>query len=132
MYMGGNEGTEWKWCAGYTFLVLAQAAKLMGVPLPMNSTFSCDVIAERAKNLGKFVKERAVANGTFPKSNIAPGSYFLVRRTSTDWTHVGIVVEATANSFVTLEGNTNDDGSSNGFEAVERIRGYDKKDFVVW
>jgi len=34
------------------------------------------------------------------------------------------------NSFATIEGNSNEEGSSNGFEACARQRGYDKKDFI--
>ena len=35
-------------------------------------------------------------------------------------------------SFDTAEGNTDSGGSSNGFEAAERARGYGSKDFIVW
>jgi outer membrane protein OmpA-like peptidoglycan-associated protein len=40
------------------------------------------------------------------------------------------VVSATAESFQTIEGNTNDSGSREGFEVLGRTRGYAMKDFV--
>jgi hypothetical protein len=48
-----------------------------------------------------------------------------------DWTHTGIVTQADAGSFGTIEGNTNDGGSTNGVEVCARTRGYEKKDFIV-
>jgi hypothetical protein len=54
-----------------------------------------------------------------------------VRRTDADWQHVGIVTATEPDAFHTIEGNTNDDGSREGYEVCERVRGYDKKDFVV-
>jgi len=33
-------------------------------------------------------------------------------------------------AFETIEGNTNDEGSPNGYEVCRRIRGYRKKDFI--
>jgi len=34
--------------------------------------------------------------------------------------------------FQTIEGNTNDDGSREGYEGCQRVRGYASKDFIVW
>ena len=56
----------------------------------------------------------------------------LVRRTPSDWVHVGIVLRADQESMRTIEGNTNDSGSPDGFEVCERTRNYAGKDFVVW
>ena len=46
--------------------------------------------------------------------------------------HVGIVTAPAKELFDTAEGNTDSGGSSNGFEAAERARGYASKDFIVW
>ncbi len=40
-------------------------------------------------------------------------------------------MRADADVFHTIEGNTNDDGSRNGYEVCARRRGYGKKDFVL-
>jgi len=47
-----------------------------------------------------------------------------------DWIHTGIVVRFDDETIETIEGNTNDTGSREGFEVVRRIRGYRSKDFV--
>jgi hypothetical protein len=43
---------------------------------------------------------------------------------------VGIVAAARPDAFHTIEGNTNDAGDRDGYEACARVRGYDRKDFV--
>jgi len=89
-------------------------------------------LAVEAKNNNHFVSESAIADGTVSRTRLAPGSFFLVSKTADDWVHVGIVSSADAESFDTLEGNTDHGGSSNGFEAAARTRGYEDKDFIVW
>lgn len=126
MYMDGNEGTQWAWCAGFTCFCLKQACQSLGVPLPLVPSFSCDSLAASAKEKGIFVKEPQPNDRT----KITPGSFFLVRRTNTDWTHTGIVVSAASEVFSTLEGNTNDEGSREGYEVCARTRGYGSKDFI--
>ena len=129
MYLGW-EGVEAKWCAGFVCYALEQAADALGKKPPIASSASCDVLAERAKMAGLFVPEKAVATGTAPRPR--DGSFFLVRRTPTDWIHVGILFDAGSKTFGTLEGNTNSNGSSNGIEAIEQVRNYSSKDFIVW
>jgi hypothetical protein len=82
------------------------------------------VIATEAKREGRFIAE-----GSAP-GKVKPGNLFLVRRTTTDWTHVGIVVGANGETFQTIEGNTNDEGSRNGYEVCARTRSYGGRDFV--
>ncbi|MBL8582370.1 MAG: peptidoglycan-binding protein, partial [Rhizobiaceae bacterium] len=126
------DGPEWRWCAGFTCFALEQASRTLGKTAPIASSASCDVLAMQAKQKGLYVPAIAVASGSVPKSRLVPGTFFLIRKTSNDWTHVGIVTHADATTFDTLEGNTNDDGSANGFEAVARTRNYAGKDFIVW
>lgn len=127
LYMKGNDGVQWPWCAGFVTFLLEQARQRLRAPLPIAGSFSCDSLAAQAKTAGLFLSERDVTPGT-----ILSGSLFLVRRTSSDWTHVGIVSGSTATSFETIEGNTNDDGSREGFEVCAQSRGYKNKDFIVW
>lgn len=131
MYMDGNEGEEWKWCAGFCFFAILQACELLAVASPMKKTFTVDTIVDRAKAAGQFLGEQQ-AKSPAGRGKILPGSLFVVRASATHWSHVGIVAETGADAFTTLEGNTNDDGSANGFEAIERVRGYKGKDFVIW
>lgn len=127
-YTGGLQGKDYPWCAAFACTVLRQACDTLGIPMPVPDTLSCDVLAFEAKKAGLFVPE-AEARG-----KIGSGSFFLVRRTDSDWTHVGIVVhaQADADAFSTIEGNTNDSGDREGYEVCERARGYEKKDFIVW
>ncbi|MBI3258171.1 MAG: peptidoglycan-binding protein [Ignavibacteriae bacterium] len=129
LYTQGNEGAEWFWCAGFVSYIYAQAAESLGVESPLHYTLSCDNLASQATAKGLFVSEKhAVAN----KQEIAPGGIFLIRRSVGDWEHTGIVENFVndKDGFDSIEGNTNDDGSRDGYEVCERVRGYIGKDFI--
>jgi len=127
LYMDGNEGPSWPWCAGFVSFVLKQACASLNAPLPIKTSFSCDLFAASAQEKGKFLAESKITD----KNQITPGSLFLVRRTTSDWEHTGIVVTAESDVFHTIEGNTNDEGSREGYEVCKRFRGYKDKDFIV-
>lgn len=127
MYMRGHDGVAWPWCAGFVSFAMHQAAQSMELPAPIPGSFSCDVLAGQAKAAGLFVGEDAARHRQIP-----PGSIFLNRRTDTDWTHTGIVVEANELTFTTIEGNTNDEGSREGYEVCMRTRAYADRDFIVF
>jgi hypothetical protein len=126
LYMQGNEGSDWPWCAGFVSFILKQACKTLNMPLPILPSFSCDSLAFSAKERGLFLKE-SEAKG---ENTIGPGSLFLVRRTPTDWVHTGIILSAEDDIFHSIEGNTNDDGDREGYEVCRRIRNYASKDFI--
>ncbi|MDA1235119.1 MAG: peptidoglycan-binding domain-containing protein [Acidobacteria bacterium] len=127
LYMKGNDGATWAWCAGFVGFLLEQARQKLERPMPIAGSFSCDSLAAQAKDTGLFVGERDVMRGAIPA-----GSFFLVRRSATDRTHAGVVTRSGPDAFDTIEGNTNDDGSREGFEVCARTRGYKDKDFIVW
>jgi len=127
LYMKGYEGEAWPWCAGFASFILNQACDTLDVSLPLKTSFSCDILAAGAKGKGIFLRGSKISD----RKKITPGSFFLERRTSTDWTHTGIVVDAEDAVFLTMEGNTNDEGSREGYEVCSRIRGYKNKDFVL-
>jgi hypothetical protein len=127
LYMDGHEGTEWAWCAGFACFCLNQACQRLETALPIMPSFSCNSLAASAKDHRVFLGEAFVTEAM----QIAPGSFFLVRRTSTDWTHTGIVVSAEREVISTIEGNTNDDGHREGYEVCARTRGYTNIDFVL-
>lgn len=120
LYMNGNEGDEWPWCAGFACFCLKQACASIKQSLPIKSTLSCDSLAAFAKEKGLFVTS----------TQAGPGSFFLARRTDTDWTHTGIVMEINSEIMKTIEGNTNDEGSREGYEVCARTRGLNKMDFI--
>lgn len=129
LLMDGNDGPAWRWCAGYAtkmVLMACEARKIGKEKLPFNISFGCDEIAVSARKAGKLLSGDHAAS----RKLVRPGDLFLVRKSETDWIHVGIVEEPFADYFSTSEGNTNDEGSPNGFEACRRQRGWAGKDFV--
>jgi hypothetical protein len=130
IYMEGNQGQEWPWCAGFVCFILRLASDALGRPMPVKRTFSCDILASQAIALNMFISGRDIARGTIAKDTIPPGSFFVNRRTDNDWNHTGIAVAFHDDHFETIEGNTNDAGDREGYEVCRRIRGYEKKDFV--
>ena len=58
------------------------------------------------------------------------GAIFFVRKPD-QWIHTGIVSEAFMDYFITIEGNTNNDGNPEGYEVCQRNRGYEDKNFIL-
>jgi len=127
LYMKGNEGPASPWCAGFVCSILEQACQSLSMPLPIKSSVSCDALATNAKEKGIFLSESKITN----RRQITPGSFFLRRRTPKDWVHTGIVIRAEDEFFHTIEGNTNDDGSREGYEVCKGINGYKNRDFIL-
>ena len=127
LYMRGRDGRQFPWCAGFVTFMLHQTCQSLDVALPIKGSGSCDSLAAQGKDSGLFLSENESNPETLPA-----GSIFLVRRTSTDWTHTGLVLHADEDLFDTIEGNTNDEGLREGFEVCARSRGYGKKDFILF
>lgn len=128
LYMEGNEGNTWPWCAGFACFIMRQAVDTLDATLPVKPTFSCDELASRARSAGLFLSGLHL---TDPQQQLPPGSIFLNRKNATDWTHTGLVTTVYEDTFETIEGNTNDAGDREGYEVCRRIRSYDAKDFVL-
>lgn len=128
LYMKGKHGSAFLWCAGFVSYIVAAASKAHGQKSPVTSTFSCDAIGQEAKGRKKFTKK-------ISPSDAPAGSIFLVPSANNpaDWIHTGIITGSspTKDVFDTIEGNTNQGGSSNGFEACARIRACKKVDVVL-
>lgn len=127
LYMGGNEGTEWAWCAGFACFVLKQACTTLAASLPIQPSFSCDEIAKSAQQRDIFLAGAAGAD----HARLTPGSFFLNRKTAGDWVHTGIVTHVESEAFQTIEGNTNDEGSREGYEVCQRVRPFGARDFIL-
>ena len=127
LYCEGNDGRPWAWCAGFVSLIMHQAYFYRGAKAPIKGSVSCDSLAAQAKAAGLFVTGRSIARGEVPWSSLGESCIFLKRRTATDWTHAGIALGASGPAgalvFSTIEGNTNDEGSREGYEACRRTRG---------
>lgn len=117
MYMGGKDGPEFLWCAGFVTYILDTAGALHGVKSPIPRTFSCDVIGFDAQKRERLDRAPDLAR-------VNPGDLFLIptKGSKNDWNHVGLVERVAGEVLRTIEGNTNDEGSREGFEACARTR----------
>jgi hypothetical protein len=127
LYMDGEDGPGALWCAGFATYPIKQAAEQLHRDLPVLRDFAVLNIANDAK-----VKHHFLAlPGPAERKRIKPGSLFLERGTDKPFQHCGIVTAVNGDTMATIEGNTNDDGSSNGFEAIARTRNFNQMDFAL-
>lgn len=127
-YMQGYQGSECPWCAGFVSSILKQASDSAGQKTPVVISDSCSGLSNNAKKNGLFLSERTLIAD---KTKLKPGFIFLSREFPGYWTHTGIVIDIEDDIFHTIEGNTNDEGSADGYEVCRRIRSFDAKDFIV-
>lgn len=128
LYMHGREGTDWPWCAGFATFVVAHAAHIVGCAPPLPHEVSSSALVARAKSAGLFLKGEQASK--LPKR----GAFlFVVRGGRTGWKHTGVGFShcASDGTFYTVEGNTNDEGTSEGREVCTRTRSTSGKDFVL-
>jgi peptidoglycan hydrolase-like protein with peptidoglycan-binding domain len=130
LYTQGREGDDFPWCAGFATFVLRQACNTAGLlEMPVTQTLRCDEMATSAGT-------HFVQGGTSAAiARLRPGGFFLVRAAPGGhhkYSHCGIVAAPSAETMATIEGNTNDNGSSDGFEVLARTRDYTGKDFIVF
>lgn len=133
VYMEGKDGSAWLWCAGFACFMVRQAAWHSGSPLPLQPTFGCDELSNGAIADGRFVPEAEISAGATTVDALPRGTFFVQRKTDDppDWNHVGVVVASMGAVIETIEGNTNEGGSREGYEVCRRIRNLKKKDFVT-
>lgn len=116
-YTGLSGG--YPWCAA---AVAAWGIEALGSLWPVPRTADCDSL------LG-WARRKNCLKRTDPK----PGDIFLVLKSDDDAIHTGIVVKALANGQVlTWEGNTNNDGSREGYRVCQRRRSTHNLVYVRW
>jgi lysozyme family protein len=130
LYMRGKEGTKQKWCAGFVCFIVAQAARDLSTAIPFKRQVSVDELVADAKASGRFIAESEVRDEIKRRSKLRPGQIFVVRASSTDWTHTGILLSINDKTFDTFEGNTGGDGGTDGANARQGNRSYASKDFI--
>lgn len=128
LYMNGEDGKPFAWCAGFATYCVHQAAASIGVRPPLPRAYSVGRLVRLAKSKQRFIPKPSPAQ----RPSIAPGSLFVVRRRTRGWRHVGIVTAVQGEVFMTIEGNSNDDLQTNSYEVCRRIRSYEfeTKDFI--
>lgn len=130
IYCNGNDGPDWRWCAGFVTFIVRQACLASAQVTPFPGSVSCDSLAHQARTNGLFVKGADLESGAVDWDELGSCQVFLSRRTPTDWVHTGFSFDGEGTTFATIEGNTNDSGSANGFEACRRTRSVASKDFI--
>ena len=109
------------WCAAFASSIVGWAAEAQGVASPVTHTLSCDSIGHEAGISGRL---RVTAR---------PGDIFLLRqepRVDRQWHHAGVVVAVGFSTVDTIEGNTNEGGSPDGFGVFARTRSFQGLDFA--
>jgi peptidoglycan hydrolase-like protein with peptidoglycan-binding domain len=130
LYMHGKEGAPQAWCAGFVCSIVKQAAADLGEKSPFKRQVGVDELVKDARNSDRFISERNLTSSMQRKSKIPLGSLFVIRKTSIDWTHVGIVTALDNDDFLTIEGNTNGVNVDGG-AAIYSNRSYENKDFLT-
>lgn len=122
-YMNGQEGVNWPWCVGFVQTVIRQALAFSGKKATdfMPNTFSCDVLGGFAQKQNQLLRNKSLKQDS---RTVKPGDLFLISRTASDWTHVGIIEAIGDGVFTTLEGNTNQAGSREGIAVMRRLRNF--------
>lgn len=122
------------WCQVFANLPWFKAARELKLPLPFrltddagNQSAYVPWVVNRAGAAGRFVPRTTPAR-------IPAGSMFFVPGTineSPSHIHVGIVTADDGQTIQTIEGNTNHDGSANGYEVAARFRRKNNCDYGV-
>lgn len=130
-YMDGYEGRQWPWCMGFVQTVVDQATTTVGESLKdyMPHTYSCDVVGEHGLRTNRLLRNKEIGKA---EETIAPGDIFLNVKSPHDWSHTGIITEVSGDWITTIEGNTNDEGSREGYEVCERKRNVKTKNIDIF
>jgi hypothetical protein len=119
-FMKGKEGDWAAWCAGLvsTGLDLASSSmnKKMDKWVPWSWSTGSYKVNALASDHATYLDKTELTKGS-----ISNGDLFLVMN-GTKPRHIGIVIGNDNGVYSTLEGNTNDEGSREGYEACERRR----------
>lgn len=124
-----------QWCQGAASQWVKQAFGALGRPLPFPldgqgiAPLYVPSIVESARRNGRFVPGGS-------QTPVPPGSFFFVRGTingHASHIHVGVTISPIRpdGRFDAIEGNTNTDGSQNGWEVCQRTRSRAGCDFGV-
>jgi len=106
---------SYPWCVCFLYWVFEPAAKVKGTVNPLPKT--AGVIA--LWNLGLHTEAQVVRKSEANARSVIPGMIFLLDLGGGKG-HAGLVIEVDGDHIITIEGNTNPGGSSNGFGVFRR------------
>jgi hypothetical protein len=121
LYMKGNEGINYPWCAGFVSFILSQVKFFMPDIIIPRYSFSCTDLVNSAKSVGL-----PVGNSV---KDLYPGCLFVIRN-GNYYTHIGIIKRLFDGGFESIEGNSNCSGSAEGIAVVSNNRSFNNKDFI--
>jgi len=104
-------GEGYPWCMAFIYWCVDVAAKRLGVDNPLVKTGG--VLYQWTHSTLQKLPPRA--------SNLMPGDIFIID-TGSGHGHAGFVKEIHGGYITTIEGNSNDNGSREGVEVVQRER----------
>lgn len=131
-FMKGQDGKWAAWCCGTVCTALDHASDSMDRSMTdwLDWTWSCDVLMKNAKNSNKAVYYSQSEIKANP-SIVERGDIFLVMKGSNDATHTGVVTKIDGSAIHTIEANTNDEGSREGYEMCKRVRNLSKGNYSI-
>lgn len=123
-YLDGNEGKPWAWCMGFVQAIMDMAYtsrnKKFTSVIPLS--YSCQDVGKSAAKKGYLLRNKDAVSDP---STIKKGDIFLMYSTlKSRYHHTGIVESVEGHLIHTIEGNTNDEGSRDGYEACRRVRDF--------
>ncbi|GAA3509581.1 hypothetical protein GCM10022393_22760 [Aquimarina addita] len=130
-YMDGKDGAIWFWCMGFVQMILDQAVSVLGKKFEtlMPLTYSCDTVGTIGLQKGLLTRYQKIRKDP---SIVKKGDFFLIQKSTFDWTHTGIVTAVDQGVIETIEGNTNFQGSRNGIAVMKRTRNLMKSKIDVF
>src|SRR5262245_64133846 len=103
------------WCVCFLYWVFEQAAKVKGTENPLPKTAGVITLW----HLGLHTEAQIVRKSEANAQNVKPGMIFHLDLGSGKG-HAGLVIEVRGDRIITIEGNTNPGGSSDGFGVFRR------------
>ena len=106
---------SYPWCVCFLYWVFDQAAKIKAIENPLPKTAGVITLWALGLHTEAQVIRKSDANG----QTVKPGMIFLLNLGGGKG-HAGLVIEVRDDNIVTIEGNTNTGGSSEGFGVFRR------------
>lgn len=103
------------WCVCFLYWVFRQAAKVKGIENPLPQTAGVITLW----NLARRTEAQVVHRSEISAQTVKPGMIFLFDLGGGKG-HAGLVIDVRGDHIITIEGNTNPGGSSDGFGVFRR------------
>jgi hypothetical protein len=110
------EGQHYSWCMAFVYWCFNEAAKSLTVKNPLVKTAGC-LNQWNSSTCPKIKMDDAVNN----PSLVQPGFIFIIDHGGGNG-HTGLVESVNGGMINTIEGNTNNDGSANGYGVLRLTR----------